>query len=84
MTVLFETHDLSKSFFGITAVNNVSITVNEGEIMGLIGQNGAGKSTLMNLVGGVHQPDEGTMLLAGAAPTGRYALYASIRIGSKF
>lgn len=67
MTVLFETHDLTKAFFGITAVNRVSITVNEGAILGLIGQNGAGKSTLMNLIGGVHQPDSGSMTFGGKA-----------------
>lgn len=65
MTALFETHDLTKSFFGITAVNGVSISLKKGEILGLIGQNGAGKSTLMNLIGGVHQPDSGTMSFDG-------------------
>lgn len=65
MTTLFETQSLTKSFFGITAVSNVSLQVEEGKILGLIGQNGAGKSTLMNLIGGVHQPDSGKMLLEG-------------------
>lgn len=67
MTSIFETQALTKSFFGITAVSNVSLQVEEGKILGLIGQNGAGKSTLMNLIGGVHQPDSGSMLLAGQA-----------------
>jgi ABC-type branched-subunit amino acid transport system ATPase component/ABC-type branched-subunit amino acid transport system permease subunit len=44
--------DLRVAFGGITAVNNVSLTVRQGEIVGLIGSNGAGKSTLMNAVGG--------------------------------
>lgn len=71
MTILFETRSLTKSFFGITAVNNISLEVEEGKILGLIGQNGAGKSTLMNLIGGVHQPDSGQMLLADKAYTPR-------------
>jgi ribose transport system ATP-binding protein len=71
MSIVLETRNLTKAFFGITAVNNVSIHVNEGEILGLIGQNGAGKSTLMNLVGGVVQPDDGTMLYMGKPYTPR-------------
>lgn len=61
MTTIFQTHNLTKSYYGITAVSNVSIDVQKGEILGLIGQNGAGKSTLMNLIGGVVYPDEGQM-----------------------
>jgi ribose transport system ATP-binding protein len=56
---------ISKAFFGIPAVRDVSITVNKGEILGLIGQNGAGKSTLMNLIGGVVLPDAGSMTFNG-------------------
>jgi ribose transport system ATP-binding protein len=57
---------LTKSFFGITAVQGVSLTVDAGQTLGLIGQNGAGKSTLMNLIGGVVQPDSGAMHFKGA------------------
>lgn len=62
---VLETHELSKAFFGIPAVRSVSISVEPGQILGLIGQNGAGKSTLMNILGGVVQPDSGHMLLNG-------------------
>ncbi|MDX1991209.1 MAG: sugar ABC transporter ATP-binding protein [bacterium] len=65
MTILLEVNEIGKAFFGVPAVKNVSITVNSGEIMGLIGQNGAGKSTLMNMIGGVVQPDSGTMSFEG-------------------
>ncbi len=61
MTPLIEVHELSKAFFGIAAVKSVSLSLNVGETLGLIGQNGAGKSTLMNLIGGVVHPDTGTM-----------------------
>jgi ABC-type sugar transport system ATPase subunit len=65
MQPVLETRNLSKSFYGIAAVTDVSISIQPGQILGLIGQNGAGKSTLMNLIGGVIQPDSGGMFLYG-------------------
>jgi ribose transport system ATP-binding protein len=56
---------ISKSFFGIQALNKVSLSICEGQTLGLIGENGAGKSTLMNILGGVITPDEGTVELFG-------------------
>ena len=57
---------ISKAFFGIHALRDVSLTLGRGRVVGLIGQNGAGKSTLMNVVGGVVRPDSGGMLLGGS------------------
>jgi ABC-type sugar transport system ATPase subunit len=68
---LLQLHDISKAFFGIAAVKAVSLHVNAGETLGLIGQNGAGKSTLMNLIGGVVLPDSGTMTFKGQSYTPR-------------
>jgi ribose transport system ATP-binding protein len=56
---------ISKVFFGVYAVRDVSINIYKGHILGLIGENGAGKSTLMNILGGVLQPDTGLLLLNG-------------------
>ena len=58
---LLEVESLTKRFGGLTAVNNVSFHVDEGEIVGLIGPNGAGKTTLFNLITGFLKSDSGTV-----------------------
>ncbi len=55
---------LTKSFGGLTAVSNVNMELNEGELVGLIGPNGAGKTTLFNLLTGVYTPTSGTITLS--------------------
>ncbi len=56
---------LSKSFPGVRALNQVSFTLQEGEILALLGENGAGKSTLIKCLTGANQPSEGTITLLG-------------------
>ncbi len=56
---------VSKSFFGVAALSDVTLSIPEGCLLGLIGENGAGKSTLMNALAGVITPDQGTMRLFG-------------------
>ena len=63
-TPLLSVRDLVKKFGGLTAVNEVSLDVHRGEVVGLVGDNGAGKSTLIKCVAGVHQPTSGSILLA--------------------
>lgn len=58
---MLATKSLTKRFGGITAVDDVSFEIEEGELTALIGPNGAGKSTLFNLVAGYYTPDEGTV-----------------------
>jgi len=58
-TTLLEVRNLSKSFSGIVAVDDVSFDITRGEIVGLIGPNGAGKSTTFDLLSGFVQPDDG-------------------------
>ncbi len=59
--VLLSVKGLSKSFGGVVAVDDVTLEVREGEILGVIGPNGAGKTTLFNLITGIYKPDSGTV-----------------------
>ena len=72
--VLLEIEGVHKFFGGLTAADNVSFRIMEGEIVGLIGPNGAGKTTLFNLISGALIPDKGTICLkddviSSATPT---------------
>ena len=57
--------NLSKRFGAIVALDDVSLEVNQGEVLALLGDNGAGKSTLIKCISGVHQPDSGIIELGG-------------------
>lgn len=70
---LLEGHGLTRRFGGVTALDDVSFTVEEGTIVGLIGPNGAGKTTLFNLVAGALKPGGGRILFEGQDITGRSA-----------
>lgn len=59
--------NIKKSFNNVPVLKDVSLQVERGEIHALLGENGAGKSTLMNILGGVHQPDNGTIHMNGNA-----------------
>jgi branched-chain amino acid transport system ATP-binding protein len=63
---LLEVEHVSRHFGGVTAVDDVSVSLADGEILGLIGPNGAGKSTLFNLLSGVVRPDRGKIRFGGA------------------
>ncbi len=77
---LLSVTDVSKSFGGIAAVSDVSLTVGPGESIGLVGPNGAGKTTLFNCICGQLRPEQGTVQLEGqnllALPT-----YKRARLG---
>lgn len=68
---LLETHRLIRRFGGLTAVSNVDLSVNKGQILGLIGPNGAGKTTTFNLISGALRPSSGRILFNGQDITGR-------------
>ncbi len=70
MAPILEVKGVVKRFGGLVALDHVSFTVNEGEILGLIGPNGAGKTTLFNCITGVYRPEEGRILFKGIDITG--------------
>ena len=61
--ILLQMVDISKSFPGVKALDNVSLNVHGGTVHALMGENGAGKSTLMKIICGVYQPDAGEVWL---------------------
>jgi ABC-type branched-subunit amino acid transport system ATPase component/ABC-type branched-subunit amino acid transport system permease subunit len=70
-SVILEVRNLSKSFGGLKAVQDVCFQVREGMILGIIGPNGAGKTTLFNLLNGFLRPDGGQVLLDGEDRVGQ-------------
>ena len=62
---VLQVEGITKTFPGVVANDNVSLTLNQGEIHCLLGENGAGKSTLMNMVFGLYRPDSGTIRVRG-------------------
>ena len=67
MSVILEAKHISKNFGLTQALKDVSVTIDEGEVIGLIGENGAGKSTTMKLILGMTSPDSGSISVFGHA-----------------
>ena len=76
MTVLLAVHEAVKSYGAVKALDRASLTVEEAEIVALLGDNGAGKSTLIKAISGVHTLDAGTISLGGDAVAFRTPLEA--------
>jgi branched-chain amino acid transport system ATP-binding protein len=70
MTALLEVRNLSRAFGALSAVRDVSLSVEPGELVGLIGPNGAGKSTLYNLIAGALRPTSGEIKFKGRRISG--------------
>jgi branched-chain amino acid transport system ATP-binding protein len=80
MSALLDAQEVTKLFAGITALDAVSLDVNEGEIVGLIGPNGAGKTTFFNCLLGLSRPEGGCVLFEGR-DLGRVPTYKRARMG---
>jgi simple sugar transport system ATP-binding protein len=65
MTPILELRGITKHFPGILANDHIDLTLDQGEILALLGENGAGKTTLMNILYGLYQPDEGEVFVKG-------------------
>ena len=76
---ILELEGVSRSFGGIRAVDGVSLTLREGEVVGLIGPNGAGKTTLVNVITGVHRATSGTVRFLGEDVTAQRPFEAARR-----
>ena len=85
MSNILEIQNLTKNFRGLKAVNNVSFTVEEGCITGMIGSNGAGKTTVFNMISGVLIPSDGKIIYKGQDITGTKAhKYSGMGIARTF
>ncbi|MFL7791179.1 MAG: ABC transporter ATP-binding protein [Anaerolineae bacterium] len=65
MPSILELRGVTKAFPGVLANDHIDLTLNEGEILALLGENGAGKTTLMNILYGLYTPDEGEIFIQG-------------------
>ncbi len=63
--VALELKNITKRFGSVVANKDVSLTVNKGEILSILGENGSGKTTLMNMISGIYHPDEGQIFIGG-------------------
>src|SRR4030042_722167 len=73
---IWEVRDIFKSFPGVQALDDVSISVYPGEVHALLGENGSGKSTLAKCIAGVHQPEKGEILYKGQLQNFRHPMDA--------
>jgi ribose transport system ATP-binding protein len=76
--IVVEVRNIQKSFPGTKVLSDVSLHVNKGEVLALMGENGAGKSTLVKILGGLYQPDNGEILINGNPITIKSPLHAQL------
>jgi branched-chain amino acid transport system ATP-binding protein len=79
MSHLLELENVTRTFGGLTAVNDLTFHLDQGEVVGLIGPNGAGKTTAFNLISGADKPSSGTVRFKGAIVSGLKAHQVCMR-----
>ena len=79
--VLLSIRNVSKSFPGVKALDNISLDVNVGSVVALLGENGAGKSTLMKILSGAYMRDQGEIILDGISLPKQYTPLAAHKFG---
>jgi ABC-type branched-subunit amino acid transport system ATPase component/ABC-type branched-subunit amino acid transport system permease subunit len=77
-------NNVSKRFGGLVAVDQVTLTVNHGQIVALLGPNGAGKSTLFNVINGIERPDSGSVVVQGKDMLGTPIHRLAVKTGRSF
>lgn len=80
-SVLVSLSNVCKSYKQLDALNTVSMTLNQGEVLGLFGHNGAGKTTMMKLILGVISPSQGEINVMGVAPDSKAAWHMRTKVG---
>ena len=83
MAQILQMQGIEKRFGGVHALRGVDFSIAAGEVVALVGENGAGKSTLMKILGGVYQPDAGTLLIDDA-PVRIHSVADAIKRGIAF
>ena len=80
---MIEAVHVEKSFGDIKAVDDITLTIQEGRVFGLIGTNGAGKSTMLRIMSGIYKPEAGSVSVDGEQVFENPAAKASMRIPSR-
>src|SRR5882672_1247268 len=83
LSPILEMKGITKRSPGVVALDHVDLEIYPGEVVALIGENGAGKSTLMKILGGLYQPDEGSIVIDGQAVT-IHSVADALRLGIAF
>lgn len=81
MSIALSTKNLTKTFGGVHAVNDVSIQVEHGKITGIVGPNGSGKSTLVNVLTGIHTIDSGSVVVDGEREWRKLKTHEALTLG---